>query len=72
MARSALTAPSLSLPSDRTLPRLLSVLARKVLTWQARRHGRRALTGLDAHLLRDIGLTPEDAASEVGKPFWRD
>lgn len=33
---------------------------------------RRALTRLDAHLLRDIGLTAEAAAQEAARPFWRD
>ena len=31
---------------------------------------RRALSGLDAHLLRDIGLSPDVAASEAGRPVW--
>jgi uncharacterized protein YjiS (DUF1127 family) len=37
----------------------------------ARRRDRRLLAHLDVHLLRDIGLTPEDARSEAAKPFWR-
>lgn len=74
MARSALTAPSLSLSSAQALPPLSRIalgLARKLLTWETRRHGRRALTRLDPHLLRDIGLGPEAALAEAGKPFWR-
>lgn len=31
---------------------------------------RRALSGLDARLLDDIGLNAETAASEAARPFW--
>jgi uncharacterized protein YjiS (DUF1127 family) len=37
----------------------------------ARRRDRRALAELDPHLLRDIGLTADEAKSEAGKPFWQ-
>jgi uncharacterized protein YjiS (DUF1127 family) len=33
---------------------------------------RRHLALLDDHLLRDIGLSRRDIASESEKPFWRD
>ena len=42
--------------------------------WIARSRQRRKLAELamaDDHLLRDIGLTPEDARREAAKPFWR-
>jgi len=32
---------------------------------------RRALARLDARLLRDIGVTAEQAERESSKPFWR-
>jgi len=35
--------------------------------WQQRQH----LAELDAHLLRDIGVTRPEALREAGKPFWR-
>ncbi len=35
--------------------------------WQQRQH----LAELDAHLLRDIGVTHSEALREAGKPFWR-
>ena len=41
-----------------------------VLEWQARARSRAALTGLDAHLLNDIGLDPALADREAAKPFW--
>jgi len=37
----------------------------------ARRRDRRHLAALDAHLLRDIGLSSEDVQDEASKPFWR-
>ncbi len=39
--------------------------------WEARLRQRDALKHMDAHLLEDMGLTPEDAAFESAKPFWR-
>lgn len=38
---------------------------------RARRRDRQLLSRLDAHLLRDIGLSPDEARSEAVKPFWR-
>ncbi|MEQ8229415.1 MAG: DUF1127 domain-containing protein [Rhodospirillales bacterium] len=32
---------------------------------------RRALAGLDARLLADVGLSREQVARECAKPFWR-
>jgi uncharacterized protein YjiS (DUF1127 family) len=32
---------------------------------------RRLLGEMDAHELRDIGITPTDAETEANKPFWR-
>jgi len=40
--------------------------------WKARARQRRRLSRLDAYLLRDIGVSAEDAAREAAKPFWRD
>ncbi len=39
--------------------------------WEKRLRDRAALRDMDSHLLRDIGLAPEDAAREAAKPFWR-
>lgn len=35
-----------------------------------RRASRRVLASLDAHMLKDIGISPADAAREANKPFW--
>jgi uncharacterized protein YjiS (DUF1127 family) len=42
-----------------------------VSVWLTRHRSRRALACLDAHLLRDIGLTAQDASDELRKPLWR-
>ena len=39
-------------------------------TWDRQRQ-RRALLDLDAHTLRDIGITREEAVKEGLKPFWK-
>jgi uncharacterized protein YjiS (DUF1127 family) len=52
----------------------LAALAwRKWRDLQARRQLRSALRELadDPHLLRDLGVTREDALNEVNRPFWR-
>ena len=44
---------------------------RLIALWRERARQRQALASLDERLLRDIGLTPYDAAYECNKPFWR-
>ncbi len=39
--------------------------------WASRFRERRALTELSDHLLRDVGLTREQAEREAVKPFWQ-
>lgn len=50
----------------RSTGRLLST----VRTWMRVVRERRALSNLDAHLLRDIGLTCRDAETEASRHFW--
>jgi uncharacterized protein YjiS (DUF1127 family) len=60
---------------SRPMPPLASVLfhmAQTVARWEERRQTRRALARLDAHLMRDIGMTPGAQSAECNKPFWRD
>ena len=53
---------------DRPYTRLLLVWLRAMAE---RRRQRRALAALDDHLLRDIGVTREQALSEAQRPSWR-
>jgi uncharacterized protein YjiS (DUF1127 family) len=43
---------------------------RRNLARQSQREALRALAD-DSHLLRDLGLTREEALEEADKPFWR-
>ncbi|HUC62856.1 MAG TPA: DUF1127 domain-containing protein [Alphaproteobacteria bacterium] len=61
-------------PLRRALARVALVLVRvhdKVAVWHERRAERRALMGLDAAALKDLGLGRGDAYREFVKPFWR-
>jgi uncharacterized protein YjiS (DUF1127 family) len=39
--------------------------------WHRRARERQQLACLDHRMLRDIGVTPAEAARECDKPFWR-
>ncbi len=54
-----------------TLPTRLRALYAKMLLWQRRADGRLRLEEADDDLLRDIGVSREDAMAEARKPFWR-
>ena len=47
-------------------------LFRAVADAMTRRQDRKVLARLDAHLLRDIGLSPDEARTECAKPFWQE
>ncbi len=56
------------------LPHRTSLLARLVRALneaRSRRRERLSLARLDPHLLRDIGLARDEAATEAAKPFWQ-
>jgi uncharacterized protein YjiS (DUF1127 family) len=50
---------------------LIQRLTDTLKTWKYRIVSRRELMELDAHMLRDIGLSDLEAQSEASKPFWR-
>jgi uncharacterized protein YjiS (DUF1127 family) len=66
MTRSAIKTLPLT-PRTGLAARLILVISQAL----TRRRDRRLLSRLDAHLLRDIGLTPQDAQREAEKPCWR-
>lgn len=53
------------------LTRLGGAAVRIVLFWMERSRQRRALAELDDRLLRDIGLTRDQARHEYANPFWK-
>lgn len=45
---------------------------RTLLCWQRRHDERLRLAAIDDRLLRDVGISREQAEAEAQKPFWRD
>ncbi len=72
----SLSARSLSGPAARK-PAGISVpgIVRRFAAWCVRCHARAAqrrhLAELDERMLRDVGITPSQAAEECAKPWWR-
>jgi uncharacterized protein YjiS (DUF1127 family) len=60
--------PVLRPPPQRQLT--WAVVARAVRTAWRRRRTRRAIAGLDRFLLKDIGVSYDEAEAEANKPFW--
>ena len=54
-----------------TLRQGLIVVAETLVRWQERADQRLRLSGLDEHLLKDIGLSRADTLPESAKPFWK-
>ena len=56
----------------RLLPKAALVNTATVLReWRRRSRDRAHLAMLDERMLRDIGVSPGDVATEINKPFWR-
>jgi uncharacterized protein YjiS (DUF1127 family) len=56
------------------MPILAMLAVRVAMTcskWATHQRKRRSLSRLDAHLLRDIGLTADAADIEANKRFWQ-
>jgi uncharacterized protein YjiS (DUF1127 family) len=68
-------APGLFSHSKTPVGRLVAGARSTVGRWSARSRQRQALREIaersDLHLLRDIGLSQEEAFREADKPFWR-
>jgi uncharacterized protein YjiS (DUF1127 family) len=56
-----------ALPTETSIERAITALA----LWRERGRQRRALAGLDAARLRDIGRSRQEVAQECAKPIWR-
>ena len=50
---------------------IVAFLLRTLAVWGDRRRQRLDLADLDDHLLRDIGVTRQEARRECAKRFWR-
>jgi uncharacterized protein YjiS (DUF1127 family) len=50
---------------------VLGVVLAAIVAWHGRWQQRRRLARLDARMLRDIGLTRDEARREIRKPFWQ-
>jgi uncharacterized protein YjiS (DUF1127 family) len=68
-------APSAPSHSKERISSLITATCLTVDQWFARSRQRRALREIaernDTHLLKDIGLSQEEALREADKPFWR-
>lgn len=53
------------------LVRVTTAWMTTLLDWQDRANQRHQLGELNEHLLRDIGVSREDARFEASKPFWQ-
>ena len=52
-------------------PSWIAAVLATLAAWRERWRQRRALAALDPRLLRDVGVTADEAAEESRKPFWR-
>ncbi|MBB4314803.1 DUF1127 domain-containing protein [Roseospira marina] len=48
----------------------MQAVAHVINLWRVRARSRAQLRTLDDRMLRDIGMSPDAADSEVRKPFW--
>jgi uncharacterized protein YjiS (DUF1127 family) len=53
------------------LSKLALRVARLVILWDMRSRSRSALDGMSDHILRDIGLSRQEAENERHKRFWQ-
>ncbi len=58
-------------PGRQSFPFIDWVRMRLLARWYDRYLQRRDLAEIDDHLLRDLGLTPQEVRRECAKSFWR-
>lgn len=58
-------------PQLPTVARLAVAVAVVAVKWDTRARTRKSLSGLEPHMLRDIGLTPSEARIEADKRFYQ-
>ena len=68
-ARTAFPWPPLA--SRQSLPLVTWLHSRLLARWYDRHLQRLDLAEIDDHLLRDLGLTPQDVRRECAKSFWQ-
>lgn len=65
-------APRVRTSNGKTCGHWLHITAARLWSWYLRARQRRELLWLDERLLRDIGITADEARREAAKPFWRE
>ena len=63
--------PSAPQPSRQSFPFVTWLGSRLKARWYDRHLQRLDLAEIDDHLLRDLGLTPQDVRRECAKSFWQ-
>ncbi len=58
-------------PKSVSLRQGLQAAVDLIFVWQERRRQRTELAQMDQRMLRDLGLSAQDIASEAEKPFWQ-
>jgi uncharacterized protein YjiS (DUF1127 family) len=62
---------SAPLPGRQSFPFVTWLRSRLLARWCDRHLQRLDLAEIDDHLLRDLGLTPQDVRRECAKSFWQ-
>ncbi len=62
--------PSMALTVRASLKAAIRHVYAALVEWRDRARGRAMLAGLDARLLKDIGVNRATASHEAGKRFW--